>query len=63
MSGQAVEFAATAHLLDGRLVSLRRLGPDDTKAALALHQHLSDHDRYFRFFTLNQLVSTSSLAR
>ena len=33
MSGQAVEFAATAHLLDGRLVSLRRLGPDDTKAA------------------------------
>ena len=55
MSGQAVEFAATAQLLDGRLVSLRCLTPDDAKAALALHQHLSDHDRYFRFFTLNQV--------
>jgi GNAT superfamily N-acetyltransferase len=52
MSDQAVEFAATARLLDGRMVSLRRLGADDAGAVLALHQHLSDHDRYFRFFTL-----------
>ena len=55
MSSQAVEFEATAQLLDGRHVSLRCLSPDDAKAALALHQHLSDHDRYFRFFTLNQV--------
>ena len=55
MSNQLVEFAATAQLLDGRLVSLRRLGADDAKAALALHRHLSDYDRYFRFFTLNQI--------
>ena len=53
MSGQAVELTATARLLDGRLVSLRRLGVDDTEAVVALHQHLSDHDRYYRFFTLN----------
>jgi GNAT superfamily N-acetyltransferase len=52
MSDHAVEFAATARLLDGRAVSLRRLGPGDAADVLALHQHLSDHDRYFRFFTL-----------
>src|SRR5271157_885870 len=52
MSDQSVEAAATARLVDGRLVSLRRLGVDDGEAVLALHQHLSDHDRYFRFFTL-----------
>ena len=55
MSNRLMEFAATAQLLDGRLVSLRPLSADDTKAALALHQHLSDYDRYFRFFTLNQI--------
>jgi len=55
MSSQLAESAATAQLLDGRLVSLRRLTADDTEAALALHQHLSDHDRYFRFFTLNPI--------
>lgn len=54
MGDQSVELPATALLLDGRLVSLRRLGVDDAEAVLALHQHLSDHDRYFRFFTLQQ---------
>ncbi|MFZ1178615.1 MAG: GNAT family N-acetyltransferase [Mycobacterium sp.] len=52
MSDQAVEVVATARLLDGRLVLLRRLSADDSDAVLTLHQHLSDHDRYFRFFTL-----------
>ncbi len=52
MGDQGVEFAAAASLLDGRVVSLRRLGAEDAAAVLALHQHLSDHDRYFRFFTL-----------
>jgi GNAT superfamily N-acetyltransferase len=52
MSDQFAEFAATARLLDDRLVSLRRLGADDAEAVMALHQHLSDHDRYYRFFTL-----------
>ncbi|MCV7099003.1 GNAT family N-acetyltransferase [Mycobacterium palustre] len=53
MSHQPVQSAASAELLDGRVVALRRLTGDDTAAALALHQHLTDHDRYFRFFTLN----------
>jgi GNAT superfamily N-acetyltransferase len=52
MSDQAVEFTATARLLDGRLVALRRLSAEDAEAVMSLHQHLSDHDRYYRFFTL-----------
>jgi GNAT superfamily N-acetyltransferase len=52
MSDQAVEVAATARLLDGRLVSLRRLIAEDAEAVMSLHQHLTDHDRYYRFFTL-----------
>lgn len=54
MSDQAVQ-AASARLLDGRQVSLRRLGAGDAAAVLALHEHLSDHDRYFRFFTLQPI--------
>jgi GNAT superfamily N-acetyltransferase len=52
MSNQLAESAATAQLLDGRLVSLRRLSADDTEAVMTLHQHLSDYDRYYRFFTM-----------
>lgn len=52
MSDQAVESAGTARLLDGRVVSLRRLAAGDAAAVMDLHQHLSDHDRYYRFFTL-----------
>jgi GNAT superfamily N-acetyltransferase len=52
MSNQAVESAATVQLLDGRVVSLRRLGADDAEAVMTLHQHLTDRDRYYRFFTL-----------
>jgi hypothetical protein len=52
MSNQLAEFAATAQLLDGRLVSLHRLSADDTEAVMTLHQHLSDYDRYYRFFTM-----------
>jgi GNAT superfamily N-acetyltransferase len=53
MSNQAVEFATTVQLLDGRIVSLRRLGVDDAAAVVTLHQHLTERDRYFRFFTLH----------
>jgi GNAT superfamily N-acetyltransferase len=52
MSDHPLEAAAQARLLDGRLVSLRALRGADAEAVLALHRHLSDHDRYFRFFTV-----------
>lgn len=62
MCGQTAEYTATCRLLDGRHVLLRRIGADDAEAVAALHQHLSDHDRYLRFFALStaqldQLVS------
>ena len=53
MTSQAVEFTAKCRLLDGRLISLRRLGADDADAVVALHQSLTESDRYFRFFTLH----------
>ncbi|MCV6968120.1 GNAT family N-acetyltransferase [Mycobacterium bohemicum] len=56
MSDQAVqpvgESVTTARLLDGRLATMRFLREDDADAVYALHDQLSDHDRYFRFFTL-----------
>lgn len=52
MNDEAVELAVTARVLDGRLVSLRRLSAEDAEAVISLHQHLTDHDRYYRFFTL-----------
>ena len=63
MSDQLAEFAATARLLDGRRISLRRLDAGDSEAVVALHQHLSDHDRYFRFFTLNPIDLDQLAAR
>ncbi|MDD4866823.1 MAG: GNAT family N-acetyltransferase [Mycobacterium sp.] len=50
--------AATARLLDGRVMSLRRLSGDDAPAVMELHQHLSGHDRYLRFFTLQPVPLT-----
>lgn len=53
MGSQAVGDIATYRLLNGRPISLRRIDSKDAEAVVALHQQLSDHDRYFRFFTLH----------
>lgn len=51
MGSHGLRRTTTCRLPDGRLISLRRLHAGDAEAVVALHQHLSDHDRYFRFFT------------
>ena len=53
MSSQVVELTAPSQLRDGRRVSLRRLDADDAEAVAILYQRLTDHDRHYRFFTLN----------
>ena len=53
MSNRGVKFSAGVHLPDERLASLRRLNAHDAEAVLALYRNLTDHDRYFRFFTLH----------
>ena len=53
MGSQAVRDTATSRLLDDRVISLRRIEEKDAEAVVALHRQLSDHDRYFRFFTLH----------
>src|SRR5277367_106222 len=44
--------AFTATLRDGATVLLRRLEPVDIDAVTALHNTLSDRERYLRFFTV-----------
>jgi GNAT superfamily N-acetyltransferase len=46
-------MSSTATLRDGATVSLRRLGPADVNAVIALHCSLSKHELYLRFFTIN----------
>lgn len=47
---EAPETVRRAVLEDGQVVRLRLLHPGDTAAVLALHEGLSERDRYFRFF-------------
>jgi hypothetical protein len=52
MNSRSDTDITAVELLDGRVVTLRRLGGQDTDAVLALHQHLPDQDLYLRFFTM-----------
>src|SRR6186997_3365164 len=53
MSGKCLEQASTAELIDGSVISLRRLKPSDAKEILALYESLTDEERYFRFFAMH----------
>jgi L-amino acid N-acyltransferase YncA len=53
MSGERLEQACTAELIDGSVISLRQLEPSDTRAILRLYESLTDDERYFRFFTMH----------
>ena len=53
MSGQRRGRASTAELIDGSVISLRRLKPSDAEAILALYESLTDDERYFRFFAMH----------
>ena len=46
------DLPASATLVDGAVVQLRRLGPDDYDALVELAQTLTDRERYMRFFTM-----------
>lgn len=56
MTSVPLVAAATAvRLGDGRVIDLRPLVARDAEAVAALHESLSDHDRYLRFFTLSDV--------
>lgn len=48
---ECLDEAPVATLRDGSTVLLRRLDAADIDAVIALHDALSDHERYLRFFT------------
>jgi RimJ/RimL family protein N-acetyltransferase len=49
---ECLDEASVATLRDGSTVLLRRLDAADIDAVIALHDALSDHERYLRFFTM-----------
>ncbi|MGB3335383.1 MAG: N-acetyltransferase [Mycobacterium sp.] len=51
MSAQSLDLKTRTTLLDGRIVSMRRLNPDDAESVCRLHDRLGEQGRYFRFFT------------
>jgi L-amino acid N-acyltransferase YncA len=54
MSGsQVVDDVSTSTLRDGATLLLRRLEPTDIDAVIALHDTLSERERYLRFFTMH----------
>jgi len=54
--------AIRALLADGKIVELSPLGPADADPVLALHQRLSEHDRYLRFFSSSDYGAAKACA-
>jgi L-amino acid N-acyltransferase YncA len=44
---------STAELVDGSVISIRRLKPSDTGEIVGLYESLTDEERYLRFFTMH----------
>jgi hypothetical protein len=44
---------STAELVDGSVISIRRLKPSDTGLIVGLYESLTDEERYLRFFTMH----------
>lgn len=47
-----MERNSSAELVDGSVISIRQLMPDDGEEIVRLYETLSDDERYFRFFTM-----------
>ena len=53
MKNRRLTKADKVKLLDGSVVSVRRLGKRDIKAVIDLHTQLTDRERYMRFFVVH----------
>ena len=53
MTGQRLEQACTAELIDGSVILLRQLELSDAEEILVLYESLTDEERYFRFFAMH----------
>lgn len=47
------ERPCTAELVDGSVISLRRLKPADADDIVRLYESMTDEERYFRFFAMH----------
>ena len=53
MTKQSPGKADTVKLLDGSVISVRRLGKGDIEAVIELHKQLTDREQYMRFFVVH----------
>lgn len=53
VDSERVDRADTVTLLDGAVVSLRRLDEDDAEAMIAFHRDPTDRERCYRFFVIH----------
>ena len=53
MRSQTVEQVSRAELVDGSVISLRRLNSGDADDVVRLYESLTDDECYFRFFTMH----------
>ena len=63
MGGRSLDDVSQVELLDGRVVSLRRLDADDVEAITVPHDALTHHERYLRFFTMHPVHLKTLAAR
>lgn len=59
MAAQCLENSVDVELLDGSVISIRRLDSGDIDAVMGLHQQLTDRERYFRFFAVHPTYLTT----
>ncbi len=63
MSTQGLEHVASAKLLDGAVIALRKLTLADVADVVRLYETLSDDECYYRFFTAHPAhLQTSALS-
>jgi GNAT superfamily N-acetyltransferase len=53
MSSQPLEQLSRAELIDGDVITVRRLNPSDADNLVRLYESLTDDECYLRFFTLH----------
>jgi GNAT superfamily N-acetyltransferase len=63
VSTQRLEHVASAKLVDGAVIALRKLDLSDAADVVRLYESLSDDDCYYRFFTAHPAhLQTSALS-
>lgn len=61
MRADSTDYVFEDKLLDGRIIAIRAIQPDDRLNLQDIWQHLSEKSRYYRFFVPKKQLSDSEL--